>query len=342
MKPLVTLLSLFALTAQAQVPTPPPAGEKADIVIHKMIGDQGRHNAFTDLIRWENLWYVCYRTADAHVGGNGQIQVLASYDGLTWSPVAVVKEEGIDLRDPKFGVTKENRLILFMGGSTYQGTQLMGRQPRVTTSTDGRNWVPPQKFLSNGDWMWRATWHPEEQKFYGTVYNTHPTTPGPKEEAEWSLKLYSSLDGKVWQLAAPWSIEGRPNEATVRLLPGGEMMALVRREAGDRKGWIGKAAAPFKEWTWQPLAVPLGGPNFLVLPDGRIIAGSRGFGATPGAHMVLFEIKDGQYVPLLELPSSGDCSYPGMVFHEDHLFVSYYSSHEENKSKIFFAKVKLK
>ena len=99
MKPLVTLLSLFALTAQAQVPTPPPAGEKADIVIHKMIGDQGRHNAFTDLIRWENLWYVCYRTADAHVGGNGQIQVLASYDGLTWSPVAVVKEEGIDLRD---------------------------------------------------------------------------------------------------------------------------------------------------------------------------------------------------------------------------------------------------
>lgn len=342
MKRIFALLAVSAASALAQVPTPPPPGEKAEILIHKMIGDKSKHNAFTDLIRWENLWYVCYRGADGHVGGNGEIHILASYDGLTWSPVATVKEDGIDLRDPKFGITKENRLILFMGGSTYQGTQLMGRQPRVTTSTDGRNWLPPQKFLNTGDWMWRATWHESEQKFYGTVYNTHPNTPGPKEEAEWSLKLYSSLDGKVWQLAAPWTIDGRPNEATVRMLPSGDMLALVRREAGDRKGWFGKASAPYREWTWQPLAVPLGGPNFVVLPDGRVIGGSRGFGATPGPHMVIFEIKDGQYVPLIELPSGGDCSYPGMVFHEGHLYVSYYSSHEEGKSKIYFAKLALK
>jgi hypothetical protein len=342
MKLVFSLLTFCSFAAMAQLPTPPAPGERADIVIHKMIGDKGAHNAFTDIIRWENLWYVCYRVGDAHVGGNGQIQVLASYDGLTWSPVATVKEEGIDLRDPKFSITKEKRLILFMGGSIYNGTQLTGRQPRVSTSTDGRTWLPPQKFLSSGDWLWRATWHEGEQKFYGTSYHTHPTTPGPKEEAEWSLKLYSSLDGKVWQLTSIWDIPGRPNEATVRLLPDGDMMAMVRREAGDRKGWIGKASPPFKQWAWQPLSVPLGGPNFIVLPDGRIIGGSRGFGATPGPHMVLFEIKDGQYVPLIELPSGGDCSYPGMAFHEDHLHVSYYSSHEDKKSKIYFAKVKLK
>ena len=30
------------------------------------------------------------------------------------------------------------------------------------------------------------------------------------------------------------------------------------------------------------LSVPLGGPNFIELPDGSLIAGSRGFGKTPG------------------------------------------------------------
>jgi len=44
--------------------------------------------------------------------------------------------------------------------------------------------------------------------------------------------------------------------------------------------------------------------------------------------------------PLLELPSGGDCSYPGMVFFEDHLYVTYYSSHE-GKTSIYLAKVKI-
>ncbi|HYF34108.1 MAG TPA: hypothetical protein VD994_02370, partial [Prosthecobacter sp.] len=76
------------------------------------------------------------------------------------------------------------------------------------------------------------------------------------------------------------------------------------------------------------------------LPDGRLIAGSRGFGATPGAHMVLFNMTAAGLQPLLELPSGGDCSYPGLVWHDNFLWVSYYSSHE-GKTSIYLAKVKL-
>ena len=36
----------------------------------------------------------------------------------------------------------------------------------------------------------------------------------------------------------------------------------------------------------------------------------------------------------------GDCSYPGLVFHEGLLYMSYYSSHE-GKTSIYLAKIKL-
>ena len=50
---------------------------------------------------------------------------------------------------------------------------------------------------------------------------------------------------------------------------------------------------------------------------------------------------DGGYEPRLTLPSGGDTSYAGMVWHADLLWVSYYSSHE-GKTSIYLARVKLR
>ena len=44
------------------------------------------------------------------------------------------------------------------------------------------------------------------------------------------------------------------------------------------------------------------------------------------------------YEPVLTLPSGGDTSYAGMVWHNDLLWVSYYSSHE-GKTSIYLAKI---
>ena len=44
------------------------------------------------------------------------------------------------------------------------------------------------------------------------------------------------------------------------------------------------------------------------------------------------------YEPALTLPSGGDTSYAGMVWHEDLLWMSYYSSHEES-TNVYLAKV---
>lgn len=52
------------------------------------------------------------------------------------------------------------------------------------------------------------------------------------------------------------------------------------------------------------------------------------------------DVTKGELKPLLDLPSSGDSSYPGLVWHDNLLWVSYYSSHE-GKSAIYLARVKL-
>src|SRR4051794_13860191 len=74
---------------------------KPEIVSVKKIWDQGKHNAFTDLVRWHNKWYCTFRESDAHVGGDGQIRVLESDEGDKWQSAALIRETGIDLRDPK-------------------------------------------------------------------------------------------------------------------------------------------------------------------------------------------------------------------------------------------------
>ena len=39
-------------------------------------------------------------------------------------------------------------------------------------------------------------------------------------------------------------------------------------------------------------------------------------------------VVNGRYHPLIDLPSGGDCSYPGFLIDRNKLWVMYYSSHE--------------
>jgi len=332
-------ITCFAPLAHAQQP---------ELVSVEKIWDAGKHNAFTDLIRWHDKWYCSFREADAHVGGDGKLRVLESADGKKWETVALVTEAGIDLRDPKLSITPDDRLMITAGGSVYQGTTLLGRQPRVAFSKDAREWTPPQRVLTEGEWLWRVTWH--GGKAYGISYNaderkspaaaeaakTGVAPPGP---AEWKLKLVASSDGAKYDLVTHLDVPGHPNETTLRFMPDGEMVALVRREGGNKLGWIGRSAAPYKEWTWKETKHQLGGPNFIRLPDGKLLAAGRSYPG--GAKTVVAKMTAaGDYEPVLTLKSSGDNSYPGLVWHDGLLWMSFYSSHE-GKTSIYLAKIKL-
>lgn len=302
------------------------------IVSVKKIWDEAKHNAFTDLIRFSDKWFCSFRESTAHVGGNGKLRVLVSSDGEKWESAALLSEEGIDLRDPKLSITPDGRLMMVAGGSVYRDHKLVSRQPRVAFSKDGRMWTTPQRVLQEWDWLWRVTWH--EGKAYGTSYLYKDRKKG--EDAD--LILYGSGDGVKYDKIADLDVKGYPNETTLRFLADGTMIALVRRETGDQVGWIGTSRKPYTQWQWKPTKHRLGGPNFIVLPDGEIWAAGRSY--PDKAQTALYRMTTDIYEPVLTLPSGGDCSYPGLVWYDNLLWMSYYSSHE-GKTSIYLAKIKL-
>jgi hypothetical protein len=157
------------------------------------------------------------------------------------------------------------------------------------------------------------------------------------------VKLFVSDDGIAYRLVTKLDVPGRPNETTLCFLENGDGVALVRREGPgeDRAAWIGRSSAPYKDWQWHSAGMQVGGPNFLVLPSGAMIASGRLYGdkATGNKTFVGRMTLDG-VKPELILPSGGDCSYPGMVWHQGLLWLSYYSSHE-GKSEIYLARVRV-
>jgi hypothetical protein len=332
-------LVLFGATSAAPLLAANP-GDGPQLVSVKRIWNAGHHNAFTDLARFSNQWFCTFRESQAHVGGNGKIRVLTSTDGERWDSAALLSEEGIDLRDPKLSLTPDGRLMLVMGGSVYEGKVLKQRQPRVAFSVDGRAWSAPQPVLAKGDWLWRVTWH--KGHAYGITYS-NPGGQGASVDS--IVTLVDSPDGITWKPVTKLAVTGRPNEATLRFMTNDTCVALVRREgfapSENKDAWIGQSAAPYTEWRWHSAGMQIGGPDFLVLPGGDMIASGRQYPPKPAGvktfvgPMTLETVK-----PDLILPSGGDCSYPGMAWQDGSLWVSYYSTHETNTS-IYFARIKL-
>ena len=82
-------------------------------------------NAFTDLIRFKDNWYCVFRQGQYHFActptylDEGKLIVLRSSDGKEWKAVAQMKWEGNDVRDAKFSVTADGKLML--SGCAYVG-----------------------------------------------------------------------------------------------------------------------------------------------------------------------------------------------------------------------------
>jgi len=325
----VVLCASTALAAEEASPV--------ELVSVTKIWDQGQHNAFTDIIRFHDKWFVSFREGEAHVyGEDGKIRIIASNDGEKWESAALMAEEGVDLRDPKLSVTPDGRLMVLAGGSVYKGKEFITRRPRVAFSEDGANWGSLIPVCEDGDWLWRVTWH--KGKAYGFSRAPIPQEGAEATSEEWKFTLYTADDGIHYAPVCNPSVPGKPNEATVRFMEDDTMIALVRREGGNTFCWIGTAKPPYTGWSWHETGYRIGGPNFIILPDGSMWAGGRYHPG--GAKTVLAKFGPQTYEPVLTLPSGGDNSYPGFVWHDGLLWMSYYSSHE-GKTSIYLAKLRI-
>jgi hypothetical protein len=322
--------------------TNPPAAMLLEV---KPIWDGAPHSAFTDLIFWKDRFICAFREGRSHVSTDGRIRILSSADGETWTPTAELNLEGFDLRDAGLCVAPGNKLMLVGGAAPRKkDNESAPTGTFVAFSEDGVSWSAPTIVVPPGRWLWRVTWAPaspaksvapEGNKAYGVSYAAPDGRP--------FTALLTSEDGVHYcELVPQMCGDGYPTEATLRFGADGTLFCLQRRDGSESENsaLLGTSKAPYTDWQWHDLKIFFGGPNFIQIPSGQWIAAGRTLTVGPKTELALLDVEQKALQPILQLPSGGDTSYPGLVWRDDFLWVSYYSSHE-GKAKIYLAKLRL-
>ncbi len=293
------------------------------------VWDKAPHNAFTDLIRFKDRWYCAFREGENHISPDGKLRVIRSEDGQKWESASLITSDTGDLRDAKFSITPDGALML--SGAASQKPKEEGiLQSVVWLSTDGTNWSEEYKIGDPNFWLWRTTWH------RGVAYSMGYGCRSEKGR----LRLYKSTDGKIFQKHAdPLPHGGFPTETSILFLEDDTACCLLRRDGEDNSALLGMSQPPYTDWKWNDTGLRAGGPHMIRIPDGRFIAAVRLYDEPRRTSLCRVDPERTTITELMSLPSGGDTSYAGLVWHENMLWVSYYSTHEE-KTSIYLAQVK--
>jgi hypothetical protein len=297
-----------------------------ELIEIKKIWDKAPHNGMPDLVRFKGVWFCALREGQSHVSLDGKIRILKSSEGKEWESVALISGES-DQRAPQLTVTPKNKLMLNFF-RRYGGKDVQKQHSFAIFSDDGQNWTEPVKIGFPMDWLWRITWH--EGKAYGMSYDTSP----PYDERKCKGNLYVSDNGSDFKrLSGAAKIQGG-NESTIRFDSDGTAYCLRRQ-----KGW-GVSKPPYTNWTWSR-TIFVGGPNFIILPDGRMIAGGRLHDKERRTSLLWVDPSTGRLSEALTLPVPAyDGGYPGLVLQDDVLWVTYYSGSKE-EAAVNLAKVRI-
>ncbi len=303
-----------------------PVKKPVSSVTAVKIWDQAPHNAFTDLIRFEDRWFCVFREGKDHNSLDGKLRVITSTDGQKWESAALLATKKGDLRDPKISVTPDGHLML-LGVEVVQDGPRQRYQSLTWFSRDGRTWSEPHPVGEPDFWLWRVTW------YKGTAYGI-----GYGCGQDQSIRLYTSKDGKKFNTLVGRLFDvGYPNETSI-VFDGETAHCLVRRDGQPSSALLGVARAPFTKWQWKDLGVRVGGPHLIRLSNGMWIAAVRLYDKRVRTSLCRIDPQAGRLTEFLELPSGGDNSYPGLVEYQKELWVSYYSSHE-GKTSIYLVKI---
>lgn len=307
------------------------------LVSCQKVWDYGDHNAFTDLVFAFGKFHLAFRESDSHEKGlNGIIRILTSQDGSAWEMSASMEVEGLDLRDPKLSVMPDGKLMLLCGAVKWdkEGNKVF-IDTLVSFCDERHEFSPFVQVLDRNQWLWQIVWH--QGVGYGVSYQT-------AKEAEKEITLWETEDGLCYKRINVFKHPGKPNETVTRILPNGTMVLLTRRnEPSSASALLGAAIFPYQDFVFKPIGYFLGGPNFLIFSDNEMWISGRAMYLSPyhfTTKTVLIRSASDGFRRELILPSGGDTGYPGLLYHEGYLWISYYSSHE-GKAAIYIAKAML-
>ena len=297
----------------------------------------GEHNAFTDLVRFRERYYLTFRSCpDGHmVHPTASIIILVSDDLNSWQQVHRFRVEKRDTRDPHFLVFKD-RLFVYTG-TWYSGEKTIPRSDYdlnkhlgyAAWSDDGAKWHSPIMLEGTfGHYIWRATTYGGKAYLCGRrkhQFDVRPRGEGPEVESA----MLESEDGLVWRTGTLFQ-EVRGDETAFRFDGKGDILAIGRR--GGDKAQLLRSQAPYTKWDRRDLDRYIGGPLLTRWAD-RWVVGGRNNTDDRGPKTAMYWLVGDDLHQFAELPSGGDNSYPGFLeLSPSRAVMSWYSSHEKDAS----------
>ena len=296
--------------------------------------NDGKHNAFTDLIRFRGKYYLTFRNCpDGHMlFTSSRILVLSSEDTKSWEQVCAFNVPERDVRDPHFLAFRDRLYVLsgtwLVDPADSHSTDLRDHQGYAVWSEDGTEWHGPALLEgTHGYYIWRAGACGDMAYLIGRCVREFARPEGRQEVREsteaWLLK---SADGLHWQRAGLIQPQ-YGDEIAFQFESDGSILAIARGGV-SAAGQVCRSIPPYTEWRRKSLERNIGGP-LLAQWGGRYLVGGRRTVDPSKPRTVLYWLEDDTLVEFLELPSGGDNSYPGFVgISPTQGLLSYYSSHE--------------
>jgi hypothetical protein len=325
------------------------AGAETTLVEQVKAYGDGKHNAFTDLVRWHDAYYLCFRHGAGHLSMDGEIRVMRSADLKTWEPCGTLDTLADD-RDPHFAVTDKTLYVFFgvwdLVHATDNGVPGRGRlRSHFASTEDGNTWSKVQGVYEPDYWLWRVRAHA------GTFYSVGYYLKWPSFTAG-EARLLKSEDALNWTLVSVITKDRLPDEADIRFHPDDSLELIMRNcdKAGDSM-WL-KSDPGQTQWRRKDLGVVIHCPVICEWKDRCFVAG-RGRD-DKGANTSLWEMKGDTVEHLITLPSGGDTAYPGLIIPDDAkdsghpvFAVSWYSQHERaenapDEASIYVGRIEVK
>ncbi len=308
---------------------------KVEVTNVRRVFHNGEHNAFTDLAKFKNKYYLTFRSCpDGHmVHPTARILILSSDDLKTWQPVHEFSVKHRDTRDPHFLVFQD-KLFVYTG-TWYSGPKtiptgeydLNKHLGYAAWSGDGQTWHSPIMLEGTfGHYIWRANVH--DGKAYLCGRRKTEFAEGPKGEGnEVESLMLESEDGLIFRKRAVFQkVAG--DETAFLFEDDGALLAVGRRGRANAQWITGKP--PYQELARTDFDRYIGGP-LLTKWNGRLVVGGRHTTTDRGPKTSMCWLDKGQLIEFAELPSAGDNSYPGFIdLGSGRAVMSYYSTHEKS------------
>jgi hypothetical protein len=322
-----TMTTALAAQASAEDSATPKTTPEIDFRVTRArkVYSDGRHNAFTGMVRLDGRVFICFRSAEDHVAPGGELRIIASADMNKWETAHVASEPTLDYRDPKL-VCFGGELCAYFAAVPFRDGRpdSARRASMVVRSEDGRQFGTPEPLtgLPKGVWLWHVAC--QGDTLYGTGYSR-------AENGLYLGTLFRSKDGIAWERLA--DIPSPGSETFLDFDKNGTLWLLVRRQDQGNVLVLCRADAPYDAISVErQMPMPLGGPFVKRLDHGWIIITRQW--DPPGRRNLrteIFWLGDEAEQPrsITRLPSGGDTSYAAWLdVGPGRAVVSYYSSHE--------------